>query len=65
MKVKEALEAFTSNNGTYFGLFWIAHAITSLLKLSRGEIIGVKFGNRQTEKFFDTIYGGMRIFSFS
>ena len=32
--------------------------------LASPEIIGIKFGNRQTDKFFDTIYGGMRIFSF-
>ena len=36
--------------------------IKNNLKLSRGEIIGVEFGNRQTDKFFDTIYGGMGIF---
>ena len=32
---------------------------------SSPEIIGVKFGNRQTDKFFDTIYGCMWIFSLS
>ena len=29
------------------------------------EIIGVKNCHRQTDKFFDTIHGGMQIFSFS
>ena len=29
------------------------------------EIIGVKVYYRQTDKFFDTIYGGVLIFSFS
>ena len=29
------------------------------------EIIGVEFGNRQTDKFFDTIYGGYVDYFFS
>ena len=54
--------------GNFYMTLWASgmnhdYIIILFNQLSRG-IIGVKVHHRQTDKFFDTIYGAMWIFSF-
>ena len=73
---KTALAAKVANFFSNGFWFWLDEASNNLLKnyhfefpcsartVASPKIIGVKVCSRQTDKFFETIYGGMWIFSF-